>query len=139
MRRATLPGLILIIGAVLLSASDAAAQELLLHPKYHLPARCFAYVGDEARPSTWKLPYRLADGQVDRHRLPIAIQAVLSTYRGRKARIPEAALPEVLTTLGRAAAEIGKLPPRAAHARPIYHELADALAQRGLLDKALGD
>ena len=138
MRRATLSGLLIIV-AVLLSASGAAAQEVLLHPKYHLPARCFAYVGDEARPSTWKLPYRLADGQVDRHRLPIAIQAVLGTYRGRKARIPEAALPQVLTTLGRAAAEIGRLPPRAAHAGPVYRELADALEQRGLLDAALKD
>ena len=138
MRRAMLSGLVIIV-AVLLSASGAAPQELLLHPKYHLPASCFAYVGEEAKPTTWKLPYRLADGQVDRRRLPIAIQAVLSTYRGRKARIPEAALPEVLTTLGRAAAEIGKLAPRAAHAGPVYRELADALEQRGLLDEALKD
>ena len=139
MRRATVLGILMIIATVLLSASGAAGQEPPLHPKYHLPARCFAYVGDEAKPSTWKLPYRLAGGQVDRHRLPIAIQAVLGTYLGRQARIPEAAMPEVLTTLGRAAAEIRQLPPRAAHARPIYRKLADALAQRGLLDAALRD
>ena len=139
MRRVTVPRLLMIISVLLLSDWSAAAQQLLLHPKYHLPARCFAYVGDEARPSTWKLPYRLADGQVDRHRLPIAIQAVLGTYRGRRARIPEAALPQVLTTLGRAAAEIGRLPPRAEHPAPVYRELADALAQRGLLDETLRD
>lgn len=139
MRRATVPRLLMIIAVLLLCDSYAAAQQLLLHPRYHLPARCFAYVGDGARPSTWKLPYRLADGQVDRHRLPSAIQAVLGTYRGRKVRIPEPALPEVLTTLGRAAAEIGKLPPRAAHAAPIYRKLAAALEQRGLLAEVLRD
>lgn len=45
----------------------------LLHPKYRLPARCFAYVGRAGRPATWKLPYRLADGNVDEKRLPKAI------------------------------------------------------------------
>ena len=139
MRRVTVPRLLMIIAVLLLSDSYAAAQQLLLHPRYHLPAQCFAYVGDEARPSTWKLPYRLADGQVDRHRLPIAIQAVLGTYRGQKAHIPEPALPEVLTTLGRAAVEINKLPPRAANAAPIYRELAAALDQRGLLADVLRD
>jgi hypothetical protein len=40
---------------------EAEAAELL-HPKYRLPAACFAYVGSPSRPETWKLPYRLADG-----------------------------------------------------------------------------
>ena len=48
----------------------AAGDGELLHHKYHLPARCFAYVDDAATPSTWHLPYRCADGQVDRARLP---------------------------------------------------------------------
>ena len=36
--------------------------------------RCiFAYVGNPAQPSTWKLPYRLSDGKIDVKRLPPAI------------------------------------------------------------------
>jgi hypothetical protein len=37
--------------------------EALLHPKYGLPANCFAYVGDASSPETWKLPYIRADGR----------------------------------------------------------------------------
>jgi len=103
----------------------------LLHPKYHLPAASFAYVGDAARPGTWKLPYRHADGSVDRRRLPLAIAAALGTYRGQHARIPGAAMPGVLDRLARAADEIGKLPPRAAHPSPIYRKLAAAVKERG--------
>ena len=67
-------------------ASPAAgtADEGLLHPKYHLPARCFAYVGRADAPTRWKLPYRHADGSVDHARLPKAVQSILSNYRGLK-------------------------------------------------------
>ena len=54
----------------------------LVHPKYKLPAPCFAYVPDASRPAMWKLPYRLVDGAVDPKRLPMAIQAILGNYRG---------------------------------------------------------
>jgi len=74
-----------------LAPGTAWAAEALLHPKYDLPAASFAYVGDPANPATWKLPYRHADGSVDRTRLPLAIEAILGTYRGRKARIPASA------------------------------------------------
>jgi hypothetical protein len=60
----------------------------LLQPKYHLPARCFAYVGRADSPGTWKLPYLVADGMPDLKRLPKAIQSILSNYRGVKVSIP---------------------------------------------------
>lgn len=56
----------------------------LLHPKYKLPAMCFAYVGDANGPRTSRLPYRTADRSIDAKRLPKAIQALLSNYRGAK-------------------------------------------------------
>jgi hypothetical protein len=124
-RSATIAALIV---ALMMAPAAGAAP---LQSKYHLPAACFAYVGDIKLPATWKLPYRHADGSVDRHRLPLAIEAALASYRGRRARIPEAALPEVLGRLGRAAQEIGKLPPGAAHPAPIYRRLAAALQQLG--------
>ena len=52
--------------------STADPSESLLHPKYHLPARCFAYAADHSKPRSWKLPYLLADGTVDGKRLPEA-------------------------------------------------------------------
>ncbi len=62
----------------------AGSTESLLHPKYHLPAQCFAYVGDYSKPNSWKLPYLMADGTVNAKRLPKAVQAILSNYRGAK-------------------------------------------------------
>lgn len=56
-----------------------AVEEALLHPKYKVPARCFAYVGDASNPATWKLPYRLADGDTDVNRLPKAIRPFSAT------------------------------------------------------------
>ena len=117
--------------ALLMFAAVAGAQPPT-HPKYHLPADAFAYVGDAAQPRTWKLPYRHADGTVDRARLPLAIEAVLGTYRGRQVRLPAEAVPEVLRRLARAADEIGKLPPRAKRTSPPYRKLAAALKARGL-------
>jgi hypothetical protein len=96
----------------------------LLHPKYHLPADCFAYVGSAADVQTWHLPYLLADGRPDLARLPKAIQAILSNYRGAHvSSIPEDAIPEVLVTLGRTARRSGKLPADAVGAAHAYVQL----------------
>lgn len=51
---------------------ETVTQADLVHPRYHLPARCFAYVGNAAQPKTWHLPYLLADGTPDLARLPEA-------------------------------------------------------------------
>ena len=83
----------------------------LLHPKYGLPARCFAYVGRAGRPATWKLPYRLAGGNVDENRLPKAIWAILSNYGGAKVSgIPEEDIPMLSLRLARAEASIERMP-----------------------------
>src|SRR5208337_956260 len=104
----------------------------LLHPKYNLPARCFAYVGDYGNPKTWKLPYLQADGTIDAKRLPKAVQAILSNYRGAKVSgIPEVAIRAVLAKLGRAALQAGHMPPKASSPAPIYCQLAEALEQLG--------
>ena len=87
----------------------------ILHPKYKLPAHCFAYVADYLKPRTWKLPYLCADGTIDAKRLPKAIQCILTNYRGgRVSGIPEAAMPAVLERLARAAHQAGHLPPAVA-------------------------
>ncbi|MGA9884568.1 MAG: hypothetical protein WBQ34_12690 [Candidatus Acidiferrales bacterium] len=104
--------------------------EALLHPKYHLPATCFAYVGDYSKPRSWKLPYLLADGAVDAKRLPKAIQAILSNFRGVKVSgIPETAIHAVLERLATAARKTGHMPPEACNPAQIYRQLADALEQ----------
>jgi hypothetical protein len=103
-----------------------------LHPKYKLPCTCFAYAGDADDPATWKLPYRCADGSVDVARLPKAIQAILSNYRGATVRaIPEDAIPDVLSRLARAAANLGRLPEQCGNPAPIYEQLVAAMAQFG--------
>ena len=80
--------------------SQPCGEDQHLHPKYRIPARCFAYVGDPADSATWKLPYRLADGREDVKRLPKAIQAILSNYRGAKvSSVPEKDIPDVLVPL----------------------------------------
>jgi len=108
----------------------------LLHPKYKLPAHCFAYVEDAADPRTWKLPYLLADGRPDGARLPKAIQAVLSNYRGTKVSgIPDRAIPDVLARLGKAVCGIGKMPFQSGDAAPVYNQLAAALDQVGRLEE----
>jgi hypothetical protein len=104
----------------------------LVHPKYRLPSTCFAYVGSAAEPKTWRLPYLLADGTPDLARLPKAIQAILSNYRGaRLSTVPEPAIPEVLVTLGRTAQRLGKLPATSTGTAPVYLQLQDALEQLG--------
>ena len=47
-------------------------------------SRCFACVGNAADPHTWKLPHLDASGVVEERRIPKAIQAVLTNYRGVK-------------------------------------------------------
>jgi len=112
--------------------------EGLLHPKYNLPARCFAYVGHAGDPQTWKLPYRLADGSIDTKRLPKAIQAILSNYRGaRVSNIPEQDIPDILVRLGCAAASQGKMPHQAGKTASTYQRLADVLEQLGRLDEVV--
>lgn len=122
--------------------SDASAGQLL-HPKYHIPVGCFAYVGDSGRPSTWKLPYLLADGTVDAKRLPKAVQCILSNYRGaRVGGIPEEAIPAVLERLAGAARHAGHLPPKACHPAAIYRQLSEVLEQfqrSGSLERATTD
>lgn len=123
------------------AAADAAAADAddgeRLHPKYKLPARCFAYVGSATDPRSWHLPYLRADGTVDVRRLPKAVQAILSNYRGeRVSGIPEAAIPDVLVRLARAARLLGKFPDQTAEAAPAYVQLAGALEQLGRLDAA---
>lgn len=102
----------------------------LLHPKYQIPARNFAYVGDASKTSTWKLPYLLVDGTIDTKRLPKAIQSIVSNYRGAKvSKIPEQAIPAVLVRLARAAASLGHMPPVATNPAPAYKQLHEALEQ----------
>lgn len=104
--------------------------EVLLHPKYKLPVNCFAYAGHANNPNTWKLPYLLANGEIDVKRLPKAIQAILSNYRGTKVTgIPEPAIPHILNKLAKAAKALGKLPAQSNNSAPIYVELVTALEQ----------
>ena len=125
--------------AMLPEGSDPTPQTpaaVLLHPKYKLPAQCFAYVPDASRPGTWKLPYRLADGAVDSKRLPKAIQAILGNYRGaRVGGIPETDMRGVLVRLARAAWSEGRMPPRAVAPAPAYQQLALVLDQLGLSEQ----
>lgn len=109
-----------------------ARTESLLHPKYKLPARCFAYVGNPADTKTWKLPYLLEDQSVDAKRLPGSIRAILSNYRGTVVGgIPEAAIPDVLVRLAAASRRVGKMPGQTGEPSESYVELASALQQLG--------
>ena len=111
----------------------------VVHPKYKIPAHCFAYVGNANDYTTWKLPYRLADGSVDLKRLPKAIQCIISNYRGAKVSgIPEDDIPEVLVRLGRAAASLGKMPSQSDSAVAVYRQLREVLEQLGRLDELKG-
>lgn len=118
------------VALVVSSTSATPAAPLLLHPKYHLPCSCFAFVGDASNARTWKLPYLLADGTVDIRRLPKAVQAVLTNYRGAQVlTIPESAIPDVLVRLGRAALVSHRLAVQAGPTTAIYGELETALEQ----------
>lgn len=128
--------------AILLPTGPSAipsTPDELRHHKYDLPARCFAYVGNAAEPKTWRLPYLLADGTPDRARLPKAIQAILSNYRGEHiSSVPEAAIPEVLVTLARTARDMGKLPVTGPDSPSAYVKLEAALDQLGRLAEVVG-
>lgn len=65
-------------------AGSGFPSDTLLHPKYKLPAHCFAYVGNYAKVTTWKLPYLLADGMIDAKRLPKAVQCISVITEARK-------------------------------------------------------
>ncbi|HVA51014.1 MAG TPA: hypothetical protein VNH11_32035 [Pirellulales bacterium] len=115
-------------GETIVPSTDCAGP--LLHPKYHLPATCFAYVRDASKPSTWKLPYLHADGSVDEKRMPKAIQCLLTNYRGaRVGGIPESAVPDTLVRLAQAAARLGRMPEQNPETADIYRQLATVLRQ----------
>ncbi len=105
----------------------------LLNHRYNLPARCFAYVGEANDPSKWKLPYLLLDGTPDLKRLPKAIQAILSNYRGVKVNMPREAVADVLVRLGRTAAGLAKMPCQCNPTPGAYAEAHHALIQLGRL------
>lgn len=120
------------------SAAPVISNQLL-HPKYKVPARCFAYVGNADNPSTWKLPYLILDGSPDVRRLPKAIQSILSNYRGVKvSAVPESAIPDVLVRLAHAATRLGKMPGQTGKPAAAYVQLTEALRQFGKLDDLLG-
>ena len=110
--------------------SSAEKANELLHHKYQIPARCFAYAPDASDPKTWKLPYRLADSTPDMKRLPKAIQSLLSNYRGTQVSgIPDEVIPAVMCRLEEAAREVGKMPDQLATTAKAYKRLEEALAQ----------
>ncbi len=125
--RRTLQRLLSLVAILVWLVPAARAADAPLDAKYHLPAASFAYVGDAADPATWKLPYRHGDGSVDRRRLPLAIEAMLGTNRGGRAKVPAAARHEVLEHLDAAARELGRMPPEEAQPKPLYRKLAAAL------------
>jgi len=119
---------------------DLTQQEsapALLHPKYKIPARCFAYVANASDPSTWKLPCWLESGETGINRLPGAIRAVLSTYRGTRVVIPETAVPDVFVRLDNAAAAARKMPGQVPNPLASYQQLYDALYQLDRLTEVL--
>jgi hypothetical protein len=97
--------------------------------RYHLPSRCFAYVGSAADADTWKLPYLLESGVPDTKRLPKAIQSILSNYRGAKVTIPREAVPDALVRLVAAAATLRKLPCQCSDSAAAYVQAHHALEQ----------
>jgi hypothetical protein len=114
-------------------AQLGAADGLRDH-KYHLQARCFAYVGDPGNVQTWKLPYLLETGSPDARRLPKAIQSLFSNYRGAQVKaVPREAVPDVLVRLATAAATLRKLPCQCTDPSPAYVQAHDALRQFGRL------
>ena len=122
-----------------LDNQDEDMSEELLHPKYKIPARCFAYRGDPLNPNTWKLPCRKIDGTPDTGRLSGAIGALISNYRGAHVTIPEEAVPDALLRLGRSAWDAGKMPEQTRNPADTYREIEKYLNQLGLMDKIRGN
>jgi hypothetical protein len=114
-------------------ALDDGPAGVLRDHRYHLPARCFAYVGSAAAADTWKLPYLLESGEPDTKRLPKAIQSILSNYRGTKVTIPREAVPDALVRLAAAAATLRKLPCQCADSAAAYVQAHHAVEQFGRL------
>lgn len=112
---------------------EATQTDGLRDHRYHLPSRCFAYVGAADNVTTWKLPYLLETGTPDTRRLPKAIQSILSNYRGTKVSIPREAVADVLVRLATAAATLRKLPCQCVEPSPAYVEAHHALEQLGRL------
>lgn len=111
---------------------------VLVHPKYRLPAQCFAYVGSAEDPKTWHLPYLVADGTPDLARLPKAIQAILSNYRGAHVNsVPEEAIPRSWSPWPRTAYSLGKLPASGAGTSRAYLQLQPAPEQLGRFAEAI--
>lgn len=109
-------------------------SEILLHKKYGVPANCFAYVPDASDPSTWKLPcWKVYGEEVDTGRLPGAIRAIVTNYRGTHATIPEESVPDILVRLGKAASWARKLPEQDPNPKDSYRQLYEALDQLGRL------
>jgi hypothetical protein len=118
------------------TVAESTQEQGIIHPKYGVPARCFAYVGDASNTATWKLPYRILDGSPDVKRLPKAIQSILTNYRGaRVSTVPEGAIPDVLVRLAQAAMSLGKMPSQTGKPANVYVELAKALRQLGRLEE----
>lgn len=134
-RQAPVPTMTLPLTLVKDDGSWQAGETLseLLHRKYGLPCRCFAFVGAADNQSTWKLPYVLADGTPDMKRLPKALQSILSNFRGVKVSIPREAIPDVLVRLGQAASLAKKMPCQCTPAADVYVEAHQALDQLGRL------
>lgn len=106
----------------------ALTADDLLHPKYQVPARCFAYVGDASNHKTWKLPYLLANGNVDTRRLSGAVRCIITNYRGTNVKgVPHDAIPEVLKRLGEAAQQAGKMPSQNPKTADTYRQLSEIL------------
>ena len=104
------------------------AENDLLHPKYKVPARCFAYVGDASNCKTWKLPYLLANGKVDTKRLSGAVRCIVTNYRGGNVKdLPDNAIPSVLKRLGEAATQAGKMPAQNPKTADTYRRLSEIL------------
>lgn len=102
----------------------------ILHPKYKLPSKCFAYVGHPLDPKTWSLPYLLSCESVDEKRLPKAISSIVSNYRGSKvSKIPDKHIHDVLRRLEIAARHLGKMPDQNPRTAQTYCQLNEALAQ----------
>ncbi|MBW1666883.1 MAG: type I restriction enzyme HsdR N-terminal domain-containing protein [Deltaproteobacteria bacterium] len=92
--------------------------------KKGLPAVCFAYVPDDAKPSTWKLRYRNPDGSVSSSHLAAAVAALSpGGFRGRRVEIPLEHITDVKRRLFQAYKEIGttedQIPPEIRHYSPV--------------------
>lgn len=112
----------------------------LLHPKYKIPAGCFAYVGDANKTSTWKLPFRTEQFEIDSKRLPKAIQALLTNYRGSGVNgIPASDVPKVLVRLAQAARSLGKISQDGTFGAEVYGQLFQFLRQQDQLKEVFDD